>query len=227
MDKIVQLLAATAELMGMQITAPSLAIMAKDFSGYQLGHIEAALKNVRLNHTKFSPAAIQKELDALDINSRPSADEAWAMWPHDESSSAVVNDEMAEAMNIAYPLLEDGDKIGARMAFKDAYNRLITTNKAKGVKPKWFPSLGHDYEGRQLALKEAEILGRLSGGHVQVIGHHETPPLIAQAASLLIENKSVEMTAAQRAKNKQRIYEIKQKLLNQTPNTGNEPGRRD
>ncbi len=47
------------------------------------------------------------------------------MLPYDESTSVVWTDEMCQAWGVAAPLLEDGDKVGARMAFKESYARLI------------------------------------------------------------------------------------------------------
>lgn len=94
------------------------------------------------------------------------ADEAWAMIPRDEATSAVMTEEMAEAMGIAQPLLDEGDQVAARMAFKAAYERITDANKRAGVKPKWFPSLGHDKSGREAVLQQAVRLGRLTAPHV-------------------------------------------------------------
>jgi len=111
------------------------------------------------------PAHIVEAIEANEPDGRIGAEEAWAMYPHDEASSAVITNEMAEAMQIAQLLLNDGDRIGARMAFKEAYLRIVSQNKASGLTPKWFASLGHSKEGREIALKDAVKNGRLTQDH--------------------------------------------------------------
>lgn len=117
--------------------------------------------------SKFPPVPAHI-IDAIEANcpdSRPGADEAWSMIPRDESSSVVMTEEMAEAYGIAKPLLDEGDQVAARMAFKEAYARIVDANKRDGVIPKWFPSLGDSKEGREAALNQAVRLGRISAEH--------------------------------------------------------------
>jgi hypothetical protein len=76
-----------------------------------------------------------------------------------------MTEEMAEAYGIAKPLLDEGDQVAARMAFKEAYARIVDANKRDGVPPKWFPSLGDSKEGREAALNTAVRLGRIGADH--------------------------------------------------------------
>lgn len=133
---------------------------------YDIANVSAAFSEYAMRG-KFAPkpADILGILDRLLPDGRPGADEAWAMIPKDEQSSAVMTEEMAEALGIAQPLLNDGDKIAARMAFKEAYARIVGANKTAGIKPKWFPSLGADKTGRDLVIAEAVRLGRLDVNH--------------------------------------------------------------
>ena len=133
---------------------------------YDIANVSAAFSEYAMRG-KFAPkpADILGILDRLLPDGRPGADEAWAMIPKDEQSSVVMTEEMAEALGIARPLLNDGDKIAARMAFKEAYTRIVGANKTAGIKPKWFPSLGIDMTGRDLVIAEAVRLGRLSANH--------------------------------------------------------------
>ena len=87
---------------------------------------------------------------------RLGADEAWALAvkSRDERASVVWTDEIAEAWGIARSVLELGDEIGARVAFRDAYSRIIAAARTNGSSPQWFASLGHDPEGRAQALIE-------------------------------------------------------------------------
>lgn len=108
------------------------------------------------------PADIISIYDMMLPDGRLGPEEAWALYPHNEWASAVITNEIAEAMQVAHPLIKVDDMIGARMAFKEAYNRITTQNKFNGVAPKWFPSLGMNPEGREPALKEAMEKGRIS-----------------------------------------------------------------
>jgi hypothetical protein len=128
------------------------------------------------------PADIIGTIETMHPDGRLGAEEAWAIYPHNEADSAVITDEMAEAMGIAYPLLAEGDKVGARMAFKEAYNRITAQNKFNGISPKWFPSLGHDKEGREPALKAAVEKGRISQQHAVAL----LPPPINSGVSAAI-----------------------------------------
>lgn len=188
MDNILQLLAATAQLMDATLSPQSLAVMASDFSGYDRKMMEIALKNVRMNHTRFSPAAIKIELDKLDKNKRIGADEAWAMIPHNEYDSVVWTNEMAEAYNTCYRLVEDGDMVAARMAFKSAYERITSDNKSNGINPVWQASLGSDIEGREKAINEAKRLGRLSESHANTLLPYRPSEQLTNAVALLANN---------------------------------------
>jgi hypothetical protein len=87
--------------------------------------------------------------------------------PFDESQSVVWTVEMAQAFGICGPLLEMGDRIAARMAFKDAYTRLVADARDAGTPVSWTPSLGHDPRGREAALLSAVDRGRLSLSHAR------------------------------------------------------------
>jgi hypothetical protein len=93
---------------------------------------------------------------------RPGIEEAWAMLPQDEDSSVVWTAEMATAWGIASQLLADGDRIAARMAFKEAYTRLVTQAREAMKPTTWMPSFGHNREGRASAVTDAVRLGRIS-----------------------------------------------------------------
>lgn len=94
---------------------------------------------------------------------RPGPEEAWAtaLQGRDESSTIVWTTEMAEAWGIALPVLEAGDEVGARMAFREAYQRLIGSARSAGRLPKWSASLGFDVEQRERVLETAVTAGLL------------------------------------------------------------------
>mgnify|MGYP006875581393 CR=1 FL=1 len=51
--------------------------------------------------------------------------------------------------------MQQGDKIAARMAFKEAYAKAVADAREAGVAANWFTSFGNDMLGRQRALIEA------------------------------------------------------------------------
>lgn len=194
MQKILEQIAVTAELMGQAITPAAAAIMARDLSIYPQNMVIEALGLVRRESKgRLSLAVVIEKLEELSPDGRPGADEAWAMIPHDEFSSVVMSEEMAEAMSIARPLLCEGDKIGARMAFKEAYNRIVEQNKRSKIPPKWFPSLGIDKESRQEALSKAVRLGRITQDHaLSLISPEQGRKLIeSNEPRLQIEHKKL------------------------------------
>lgn len=210
LEKLLNDLSGTAELMGKNLSPVALAMMASDLKDYPIELINAALINVRKGNKQFTLGAIITEIETLKPDGRLGADEAWAIYPHDEAASAILTNEIAEAMQVAQPLLNEGDKIGARMAFKEAYNRIVTQNKAAGLKPKWFPSLGHDKDGREEVLKRAVELGRLTQDHVTSL----LPAPIHSNVAKVIESMQLlgadeKLTPEQQDKNHARMAKIK------------------
>lgn len=158
---------------------------------YDFADVEIAFSRyLKSAEGRFSPkpASIIVIVNAMRPDGRPGVDEAWAMIPRDEFTSAVMTEEMAEAYGIAKPLLDEGDQVAARMAFKDAYGRIVEQNKMAGIAPKWFPSLGSDPAMRETVMNEAVRLGRLGLDHAA-----KSVPAIAdrtQSQRLAIEHKA-------------------------------------
>jgi len=164
---------------------------------YELSDVEQAFCiYLKSREGRFSPqpSNIIEIIDAMRPDGRLGADEAWAMIPMDENASAVMTQEMAEALHIARPLLDAGDKIAARMSFKEAYNRIVEANKRCGIKPSWFPSLGQDKEGRDAALAEAVRLGRIGAEHaIGLLPPEKIAPMLQSAGNetLALEYKTL------------------------------------
>jgi hypothetical protein len=57
-------------------------------------------------------------------------------------------------------VLAMGDEVGARMAFKDAYSRIVRESKERGEKVVWNVSLGFDAKKRTQAIEHARQIGR-------------------------------------------------------------------
>lgn len=175
------IITSTYEVYGQQIPSETaLNIWMNALHECDVGVIQKAFAE-HIKTSKFAP----RPADILELCSkadgRPSADEAWAMVPRSEDVSVVMTEEISEAWGIAQPLLDEGDQVAARMAFKAAYERITETNKRAGVKPRWFPSLGSDKEGREEVLQQAVRLGRLTAPHIALM----LPPATGVTPELL------------------------------------------
>lgn len=106
-----------------------------------------------------TPGSIVQALKPKDT-SRPGAEEAWAIAVRacDETETVMMTDEIAQAWGVAQPIFNLGDEVGARMAFKEAYGRILGSAEAPA---KWFPSIGSDPYKRDTALAEAKRTGLL------------------------------------------------------------------
>lgn len=190
MQKLLEHIAATAETMGQTISPTAAAMMVNDLSGYRTDDVLAALKLVRAGASRFNLKAIIDALEKVCPDGRPGADEAWAMIPRDEHTSAMMTEEMSEAYGIALPLLNEGDQIAARKSFIEAYQRIIQRNKQAGVSIKWFPSLGRDPAMRETVLQEAVRLGRIGAEHAERIVPADILNLPDHTTRLAIEDKT-------------------------------------
>lgn len=157
-ERIVQAIAVTAELTGSVLSPAAQAQMAKDLLDYPEDAALRALDRFRReSRGRLTLAGVIELIDQED--GRPSADEAWAMCPRGEGDSVFWNDEIQAALGVARPVLESGDKVGARMAFRDAYERIVRDARAARRRPQWSLSLGWDKAGRVEAVQRAVQAG--------------------------------------------------------------------
>lgn len=163
-ETVVQLIGATAEVMGTKLQPMSLTLMAEDLLEYPLDEVKAALGRCRREVSgRLTLAAIIDRINAAD--GFPGADEAWALMSRPEDDTVVIIQEMAEAMQVARPLLNEGDNTAARMAFRETYTRIVNEAREKRIKPEWFASLGHDPQGRAQPIADAIRAGKLQLDH--------------------------------------------------------------
>jgi hypothetical protein len=130
---------------------------------YSIEQVRAAL-SAHMRESKFPPVpadVVQRMPKAND--DRPDANEAWAisLRSRDERDTVVWTQECAEAFAICSSVLEGGDEVGARMAFKAAYERIVERSRAAGKPVQWIKSLGHDPDLREAAIIDAVRAGRL------------------------------------------------------------------
>lgn len=215
-ERIAALLGMTAEIMGTQLQTSTLVMMADDLVSYELADVENALKRCRRELTgRLTLATIIERIESSD--GTPGPEEAWALMSRSEDDTVIITEEMAEAMQFARPLLNDGDKIAARMAFKDSYTRTVREARANHIKPKWFISMGHDKQGRAQPIAEAVRTRKITLGHaigllspsakaevLQLTGNVSHPFLLEYKQAQLEEKKPLDKQTGLK-----RIAEIK------------------
>lgn len=213
-----ELMVATMNMYQQEISVDVLRMWWGLMANYELSQIREAINRHMLDKSAgqftIKPAHISFHISEMNPDGRIGAEEAWAIYPHNEYASAVITDEMSEAMQIAQELINEGDSIGARMAFKEAYNRITSTNKFNGIAPKWFASLGIDKAGREQAIKQAVAKGRISQDYATSLLPAPIHSSIASAISEVkfLTSKNVEVIDKKKEKSRNRIEEIKAML---------------
>ena len=161
---LIKAVAVTAELCGRTFSPEAAAVFVGDLAAYPERAVIAALGKCRREvRGMLTIAEVVSRLD----DGRPGAEEAWSLMPFDEAQSVVWSDEMSRAFGVCGPLLAVGDRVAARMAFKETYTRLVSEAREGGVPVKWSPSLGHDPRGREAALLAAVDRGQITLEHAR------------------------------------------------------------
>lgn len=159
---IAQIVTATAEVLGQEITAAAAEMIATDLSEYQDQQIADGLKACRRELTgRLTLAAIIDRIQRTD--GHPEPNEAWAiaLQASDERSTVVMTEQIQKALTAAQPIIDSGDAVGARMAFLDAYRRLVAEARDQRKKTVWHVSLGWDVQDRAIAISRAMEMGRI------------------------------------------------------------------
>jgi len=162
-SSILQAVAVTAELCGRTFSPEAAAVFVSDLEGFSEPALLAALKRCR--REVRGALTVQDVVSRID-DGRPGPDEAWAMVPKDEATTVVWTDEMREAYGRVSVLLQE-DAIGARMAFREAYTRLVADARSNNLPTNWIASIGHDARGRDVALLDAVAKGRITFEHAK------------------------------------------------------------
>ena len=135
----------------------------------------AHLKDPAKGGFPLLPAHIEAHIAAAKGgDGRPGAEEAWsiAVRAMDETETVMMTGEIAEAWGGVKAIFAAGDEVGARMAFKEIYSRLVSQARVDRKTVAWWPSLGSDLERRQLAMKKAVrdgLIGSQSPAAIEVI----------------------------------------------------------
>lgn len=172
---------------------------------------DAHVKDPQRGRFAPTPADVIAQIEGLVADDgRPGAEEAWAMCCNasDESETVVWSAEMSQAYALAMQLMQEGDQIGARMAFKESYSRLVDSARRERRPVSWSVSLGHDQSKRHAVLVAAEVRGLLPYGEALALA----PPNgdMNTTATLLLENS---MKTADAQTVKERVAALKALLI--------------
>lgn len=190
--------------------ATNTALWFRSLQAHELAVVRAAfdahVKDPQRGRFVPTPADVIAQIEGLASNDgRPGAEEAWAMAlaARDEADTVVWTAEMAEAWAVARSVFDLGDEVGARMAFREAYTRLVEEARRAHMPAAWSVSLGFDLERRALAITAAVRAGRLPQEELLAL------PSPARGDALLLPVSSANTDTA-----RQRLRELAEKLRN-------------
>jgi len=163
---LAQALVVTAEVMGTELSVAAAKAMARELAPYPGDAVATALRRCQRELSgRLTLAAVLQRIE----DGHPGAEEAWAISSraHDEDNTVVWTEEMNRAFFAARPLLQAGDAVAARMAFRERYETLVRKAREDRSAPAWCVSSGFDKGGRATAALEAVEAGRLSPGQAR------------------------------------------------------------
>lgn len=144
------------------------AMFFRALAGYSLDTVRAGLdahvRDPKAGTFLPMPADVIRQIDGLTADDRrPGVEEAWALAlaARDQTRTVVWTREMAQAWETARPVMDLGDEVGARMAFREVYGRLVAEARAQQMPAEWSLSLGFDPEERRRVVSDAVASGRL------------------------------------------------------------------
>lgn len=132
-------------------------------------------------------AKLPRDLSGVHLG----ADSAWAIVVEsfDERASVLWTAEIENARCVAMPIWHLGDKIGARMAFRDAYTAAVS---ATATPPRWKVSAGTDKAQRAALVARATAAGLLGPSQAKHLAAPEAQvsDAMAKVAGLIAGGQS-------------------------------------
>lgn len=167
-DSFCALIDGAYEMHGKTVTPKAKALFFAAMRRYSLQVVQQALSAHLVDKVsgKFPPvpAHLVAQIEGMTPgDGRPGAEEAWALVlpALDEQETVVWTEEMQAAFELCRPVLERGDEIGARMAFKEAYSRMVVDAGRNNRPVKWQLSPGRNAAKRAQVIEQAAAVGRL------------------------------------------------------------------
>lgn len=158
-ERVMKGLAVTAELVGRKLSEDALRVMVYHLRQHDEERVLRAILRCQAELKTFP--TVTDVLIRIEYG-HPGVEEAWALCPKSEEDSAVWTEEIATAYWSAQAMLEQGDKVAARMTFKEVYERGVATAQRLGVPAKWKTTFGTDRRLREGAVVRAVAQGRLT-----------------------------------------------------------------
>lgn len=169
LDWINDQLTILAEAFGEPLTEERQEIYCASLTNIEYDRLSIAFRRALSELTWFPKIAELREFAGVcsraSNDGRPGPEEAWARMPKGErmeEDSVVWCEEERAAYAACRPLLLEGDQIGARMAFKERYERELVAAHAEGRPVYWSISAGYDMEQRLSTLSSAVQERRIS-----------------------------------------------------------------
>lgn len=157
------------EAMGFEApTATARRLWWESLKGVDLDKLtQAASEYLRTRRERPTVAAL---LELADPSQYPAPEEAWNICPKSEAETALVFPEMLTALSACCDSLDAGDRIGARKAFLEVYQREI---RGKVGRPAWFISDANNLIQEQREQVRFELIERYPerAGSQQAIAH--------------------------------------------------------
>lgn len=181
---ILQALTLAFQFVNQPISDLALAEMADELAAYPVPSVLAALKRCRSELKSIRYADI---LDRLP-GGHPGPEEAWALVRtvmQNEARTVV----WTEQMRTAYGSVAGygSDLVGARLAFKEAYEKLVSQARASRQTPVWAVSLGTDLADRERAIQagvnEGKLLPTFAAKFLPYLGETLPDPRLALPAA--------------------------------------------
>ena len=148
-----------------EVEIPVIKVFWQSLNEFEINEVEAAFNGyLRVGRFMPTPAEIISRIPRSKLHL--DKNEAWALCQRltNEDDTAIITGQMREAWAIASTVLEVKDKVGARMAFIEAYERLVRENP----EVKWEVQGGINKELKYQRVVEAVKLGRLSDKQLQI-----------------------------------------------------------
>ena len=162
LDWINDQLTIMAEAFGERLTEERQEIYCAGLAEVSRDRLEVAFRRARYELKWFPKLAELRELTGLQAGTlhddRPGPEEAWARMPKGErmeDDSVVWCAEEQIAYGACRSLLLDGDLIGARMAFKERYEKELAQAHSENRPVHWTVTAGYDIERRIAVLASA------------------------------------------------------------------------
>jgi hypothetical protein len=183
---IIKAVSITAELTGAQLSEGAMEAMCEHLSGYATDAVLKALHRCQLELR--GPLSLGAVMDRLD-DGHPGPEIAWAMVARlGEDDSVVWTEEIAQSFGVVRGML--ADRVGARLAFLEAYRTRLAEARAAQRAPVWWASLGYDPAGRAGVIREAIEKGRLAPAAARrMLPPHEWPAEMLPEATALGEGQ--------------------------------------